>query len=204
MKKIPTISKEQAEEFTQNAASLVHIGYKNILWADNVGIPTVLGYESLRDWVTDKLGGYIRYPIEERREIAKELRANGKSKTAIGEILGVNDGTIGRDLAAKGEPLQKRKSPKKRNSSEQQPKEDQPKDSKIRSEADLRPRDWDKGPSEENIRWAAEEGLAAIVWDKVRDRLEPVLIEVLQCLEEDEISVLADAIQTAIQKIQIR
>jgi hypothetical protein len=198
MKKTPTISKEQAEEFTRNAAELVHIGYKNILWADNVGIPTVLGYESLRDWVTDKLGGYIRYPIEERREIAKELRANGKTKTAIGEILGVSNDTIKNDLAAKGEAP---RNYEKRNSTSVEKKQKIP---KTAIETDARPPGWHDGPSEENIRWAAEEGLAAIVWDKVRDRLEPVLIEVLQCLEEDEISVLADAIQTAIQKIQTR
>jgi hypothetical protein len=106
-----------------------------------------------------------------------------KTKNAISQILGVDDGTIGNDLAAMGEP----KEPKIRKFEPKgRPlKKDQPKDSKIRSESGPPP-GWHTGvPSDEMIRMEADEGLIAIIWDKDRFRLLiwlPIITGALQVL----------------------
>jgi hypothetical protein len=46
------------------------------------------------DTVRERLGGYIRLSIDERREAAKNLASDGYSTGEVAEILGVNRETI--------------------------------------------------------------------------------------------------------------
>lgn len=49
--------------------------------------------------VNQRLGGYVKIAIEERRKVAiPELKAKGFSNVKIGEILGTNERTVRRDL----------------------------------------------------------------------------------------------------------
>jgi transposase-like protein len=187
-KKQPIISKEQALEFTQNTAQLLSVGYKTIMWADDARIPQLMGYDSLRDWVTKELGGYLRYPAEERQKIVQELHANGKNKSEISNALGINFNTVSADLGQDPRAKNRAKNLEKQESSKPPPGwDDPPKLSKADREA-------------EN-RTAAEEGLRDIVWDKVRDLFIPFWMEMLERLEADERSYLLEAINHHIKEI---
>lgn len=87
---------EDAEEYT---ASLGQIGggmWRQILWAERQGIPEALGM-STREWVTGRVGGYMRLPIPERREAVAELVAEGLTQREVAEVLGVHEATVSRD-----------------------------------------------------------------------------------------------------------
>jgi len=49
--------------------------------------------------VAQHLGGYVRLSIEERREAALELKADGASNRDIGRVLGDDEITVRRDGA---------------------------------------------------------------------------------------------------------
>jgi transposase len=55
-----------------------------------------LGFEQ---WVQERVGGYIRLSVEERREAVKELTDEGMSGDDIAEVLGVGERTVDRDRA---------------------------------------------------------------------------------------------------------
>jgi hypothetical protein len=52
-----------------------------------MGVPKALGL-SIEQWVTERLGGYIKLSIPERREAVKELSSEGHSNCEVGKILG--------------------------------------------------------------------------------------------------------------------
>jgi hypothetical protein len=61
-------------------------------------------------WVREGLGGYVRLPIEERREALMELAAEGMSQREIASVVGINHTTVGDDLRAiGGNPLRRQK-----------------------------------------------------------------------------------------------
>jgi hypothetical protein len=89
---------EAAEEFT---ASLGQIGagfWRQIHWADEQGVPQALGV-SLRDWVEERVGGYVRLGSEDRTEAILELHDMGLGIRKIAEILGLGYGTVQQVLA---------------------------------------------------------------------------------------------------------
>lgn len=99
MVKSTSISTEDAEEFTR---SLGHIGggfTQQIFWAWKQGIPAALGL-SVEVWVRDRLGGYMKLSVEQRREAVAQLTAEGLSLRAIGAILGVDNVTVLNDQKA--------------------------------------------------------------------------------------------------------
>ena len=55
--------------------------------AQRMGVPKALGL-SIEQWVTERLGGYIKLSIPERREAVKELSSEGHSNCEVGKILG--------------------------------------------------------------------------------------------------------------------
>ena len=59
---------------------------------------------SLDQWVSERLGGYIKLSIDERREAVKELVAEGRNNVEVGDILGSDGRTVRRDLSANAEP----------------------------------------------------------------------------------------------------
>lgn len=97
------ISAGDAEEYTQALGQVVAGGWRQIALAERLGVPDALGFESLRDWVEARIGGYIRLSIPERREAVAELAAEGMPGQEIAEVLGVDPATVSRDLHADDE-----------------------------------------------------------------------------------------------------
>ena len=93
------MSPEDAEEYTQALGQVVAGGWRQIALGERLGVPAALGI-STRDWVEDRLGGYIRLSIPERREAVKELTDEGMSTRGIGDVLGVGKDTVQRDQTA--------------------------------------------------------------------------------------------------------
>jgi hypothetical protein len=89
---------EDAEEYTQALSQVVAGGWRQIALGKRLGVPELLKL-STRQWVEDRLGGYVRLSIEERREAAAELTAEGMSRREVGDVLGVDPMTVQRDVA---------------------------------------------------------------------------------------------------------
>jgi N6-adenosine-specific RNA methylase IME4 len=90
---------KQAEEWTQSLALVGGGFWRQILLAKQMGVPEALGL-TVKDWVTSRLGGYIRHSIAERQEAAKELtEGEGLSQREAAEVLGVDVATVNRDLS---------------------------------------------------------------------------------------------------------
>jgi transcriptional regulator with XRE-family HTH domain len=87
---------EDAEEYTQSLGQIVSGGWRQILLAQRLGVPQTLGM-STREWVEERLGGYVRLNAVERKEAVKELVAEGLSQRQVADVLGVNAGTVNRD-----------------------------------------------------------------------------------------------------------
>jgi ParB family chromosome partitioning protein len=68
-----------------------------VLVAQNLGVPKALGLTT-REWVQDRIGGYVQLNVPERREAVAELKEAGLSTRETGDVLGVDHETIRRDL----------------------------------------------------------------------------------------------------------
>jgi transcriptional regulator with XRE-family HTH domain len=95
---------DDAEEYTQALGQVMAGGWRQIALAGRLGVPETLGFDSTRDWVEERLGGYVRMSIPERREAARELEAEGLQGQEIADVLGVDPATVSRDLHADDEP----------------------------------------------------------------------------------------------------
>jgi len=91
------ISVEDAEEYTQALGQVLAGGWRQRLLAWRLGVPQALGM-TLQEWTEQRLGGYVRESVPERREAAAELREEGLSQREIGAVLGVSEATVNRDL----------------------------------------------------------------------------------------------------------
>lgn len=92
---------EDAEEFTQALGQIVAGSWRHIALAKRLGVPKALGL-STEQWVNDRLGGYVRMSIPDRREAVRELKADGHSNRETAEVLGVGEATVRRDTAPNG------------------------------------------------------------------------------------------------------
>ena len=88
---------EDAEEYTQALGQVVSGGWRQIALGERLGVPAALGL-STREWVDQRLGGYVRMSIPERREAVAELAAEGLKQREIADVLGVGVATVNRDL----------------------------------------------------------------------------------------------------------
>jgi Helix-turn-helix domain len=70
-----------------------------IAWAHRQGIPALLGM-STREWA-EKYHGYLRMPIDDRRNAISELAEEGMSTREIGDILGINHSTVVRSSGSR-------------------------------------------------------------------------------------------------------
>ena len=97
------ISAEDAEEYTQSLGQVVGGAWRQIAWASRMGIPDALGL-STQDWVEQRLGGYVRLSVSERREAVRELTASpeqggeGMTQREAAGVLGVDPSTVNDDL----------------------------------------------------------------------------------------------------------
>lgn len=88
---------EDAQEFTDGIGPIGVGMYKLVAWAHKNGVPQALGYNDTRQWVQERIGGYVKYDVETRRGIVDELKGEGHSNVEIGQILGVGEATVRRD-----------------------------------------------------------------------------------------------------------
>jgi hypothetical protein len=97
------VNREEAEEYTQALGQVVAGGWRQVALGKRLGVPQALGI-SVSEWVENRLGGYIRLSIPDRREAVKELTApvedggQGMSTRQAAEILGESDTTVWRDM----------------------------------------------------------------------------------------------------------
>lgn len=96
----PKMATEDAEEWTQSLGQVMAGGYRQIVLAKKLGVPEALGLTT-EEWVQTRLGGYVRMSIDERREVATELKNEGLTQREIGEVLGVDPSTISLDLKSR-------------------------------------------------------------------------------------------------------
>jgi uncharacterized protein YerC len=93
------LSREEAEEYTHSLGQVTAGDYGLIDFAINtLGVPNALNLTT-EEWVTDHLGGYIRWSVSQRRKAVAVLLAEGKSRGQISEILGISADIVSRDKA---------------------------------------------------------------------------------------------------------
>jgi hypothetical protein len=87
---------EDAEEYTAALGQVVAGGFRQIALGARLGVPQALGL-SVGEWVQQRLGGYVKLSIPERREAVAELLGEGMTQRQVAEVLGVSHQTVGRD-----------------------------------------------------------------------------------------------------------
>lgn len=100
------MERKDAEEYTQALGEIFSGSWRLIFHAERQGIPAALEM-STREWVEERLGGYVRMSIPERREAVGELtEGEGLSNVEAAGVLGVGETTVRRDRATSpnGEP----------------------------------------------------------------------------------------------------
>jgi N6-adenosine-specific RNA methylase IME4/predicted transcriptional regulator len=93
------MKREDAEAFTLSLERSGEGFFGFIQWAHDNDVPKALGYRSTKEWVNQRVGGYIKIDIGERRELAKKLTGEGYSQRDAADILGVSLGTVNSDVA---------------------------------------------------------------------------------------------------------
>lgn len=97
---------QDAEEYTQALGQIMSGGWRQIALAHRLGVPAALGMTT-RDWVRERIGGYVRLGLAERPEVARELTMPieeggefGFTHREAADVLGVDHSTVTRDLHA--------------------------------------------------------------------------------------------------------
>lgn len=90
------ISVADAEEYTQSLAQVGAGWWRQRALGIRLGVHQSLGL-SIEEW-SERLGGYVRMAIPERREAVAELTSDGFSQRETAAILGVGVGTVNADL----------------------------------------------------------------------------------------------------------
>ncbi len=93
-----SISAEDAEEYTAALGQSLGGGWRHTHLGVRMGVPQALGMTT-DAWVRERLGGYMRLSIEERREAVAELAGEGLSQREIAAVVGVGSATVNRDLS---------------------------------------------------------------------------------------------------------
>lgn len=92
------MNRDDAEEYTQALGQVLGGGWRQIALAKRLDVPKTLGLTTAQ-WVNDRLGGYVRLSVDERREAVKQLTAEGDSQREIADVLGIGLGTVNGDLS---------------------------------------------------------------------------------------------------------
>lgn len=93
------MNKNDAEEYTQSLGQIVAGSWRQIALAQRLGVPKALDMK-LDEWVRERLGGYIKMAISERKEAIAELSADGYSNREIAAVVGIDEITVRRDKGA--------------------------------------------------------------------------------------------------------
>jgi N6-adenosine-specific RNA methylase IME4 len=91
------VKREDAEEYTRSLGQIVAGSWRQIALAKRLGVPKALGLTT-EQWVHDRLGGYVKMSIAERREVVRNLTAEDYSAREIAEIVGVSHDTAATDV----------------------------------------------------------------------------------------------------------
>lgn len=94
---------DEAEEYTQALGQVVAGGWRQIALGQRLGVPQALKL-SVDAWVKQRLGGYIKYSVEERKQAVAELTAEGYSERQIKASVGIDRETVRK---AQGKPGRK-------------------------------------------------------------------------------------------------
>lgn len=98
------LSRQEAEEFTSNLGQVAVGNFGLMEMAmHTLRVPDALGMTN-EDWVQERLGGYIRWSVSQRREAVRELSGERnesgryeRSDRQVAEILGISTTTVVRD-----------------------------------------------------------------------------------------------------------
>lgn len=97
------MNQDDAEAFTEALGQVLGGGWRLTLQAERLGVPEALGM-TLQDW-QQRVGGYVRMSVEERREAVRELtEVEGLSGRKAAQVLGVDPETVRRDSVANAAP----------------------------------------------------------------------------------------------------
>jgi len=102
------MNQADAEEWTQAHAQVLAGGWRFIALGQRLGVPEALGLTT-QEWVEERLGGYMRMSIPDRREAVRELTApiddggQGLKNTEAAAVLGVSEHTVREDRSTNGE-----------------------------------------------------------------------------------------------------
>lgn len=97
MSRRATMKPEDAEEYTASLGQIAAGTWRQVAWADRQGIPAALGLTT-REWVEDRLGGYVRLSLSDRREAVAELTEQGMTQREVAEVIGIGKTTVHDDL----------------------------------------------------------------------------------------------------------
>jgi ParB family chromosome partitioning protein len=96
------VTPADAEEYTAALGQVLGGGWRQVALGERLGVPRALGLTTER-WVRERLGGYARLTVDERREAARELTAaeedggHGMTQREAAEVLGVDQKTVSND-----------------------------------------------------------------------------------------------------------
>lgn len=108
-KKSPSISKDDAQEYTQSLGLIGGGWWRAVALAEKLGVPAALGMAT-KEWVDGHLGGYVKMASKERLAAIGELKVEGLSNVAIGRVLGVAESTVREDLSSRNREVENEKS----------------------------------------------------------------------------------------------
>jgi transcriptional regulator with XRE-family HTH domain len=95
------MSAEDAEEYTRALGQIMSGGWRQLALAQRLGVPEAVGMTT-ESWVRDRIGGYVRLGLDERREAVRELTdPDGEfqlTQRQAAEVLGISVGTVNGDL----------------------------------------------------------------------------------------------------------
>lgn len=93
------MNRDDAEEFTQGLGQSLAGNWRMVFWAQRMGVPKALGLTT-REWVRERLGGYVDMSIADRQKAVAELDDEGLSAQKTADVLGVHRDTVYEDRKA--------------------------------------------------------------------------------------------------------